>query len=138
MKTSDAIKLINAQIPQILTAAKLTDGEMVSDLKGASGIMFWANTVKNADASVKETYVTWKIISTDPASFADDDVRTRNGFVTVDVFTRKSVTSKNIQDLMVDLETACRVDGWRFELNTVIYEPENDLNHLAFDLSKIF
>jgi hypothetical protein len=137
MNTSTAIKCSCEDIIKLLEASGLIDGEKKST--SSSAIRFWDTELKSKEASDQQTYVVWSLVSTNRKNIADDKSRARNAFATIDIFSRRPITAKPIQNLITALDNAAEGLGWRFEYNGPVgYSKETTIYSIEFDLYKIF
>lgn len=141
MTTAEAIALANAEIITILNGAGLVQGEtlMPSAITTSTVPLYWDVMAKGKLASEQETYLTWNIISVDPIGRSDNKIKMRLAFVSIDIFTRKVRSAKDIADLISEIEEKALGKGWSFELSMASgYETDLKTTHIAFDLTKKF
>lgn len=141
MNTATAMKLAQNEVIKMLEDAGLIDGEKATEQqkRSPSVVLFWDTVLKSKIASDKQTYVVWTLVSTDKKNHADDKVRAREAFVAYDVYTRRTKTSKQVQDLISSLDEQASENGWQFEYNgPAEFERDTAIYHIAFNLYKIF
>lgn len=141
MNTATAMKSAQNEIIKMLEDAGLIDGEKATDTqkRNSSVVLFWDTVLKSKAASDKQTYVVWTLVSTDKKNYADDKVRAREAFAAYDIYTRRTKTSKQVQDLISSLDEQASEKGWQFEYNgPAEFERETAIYHIAFNLYKIF
>lgn len=139
MTSVEALEKIQTEIPQILTAAGAVDGTEGTKTQWSKPetVFFWDTFTKPAKAADRQTYIVWTVISADNIQSADNDVFSRDGFVIVDVFTRKTLTAKQTKELLTKLNQEAKMKEWSFELaSPVQYETDTTLYHASFRLGK--
>lgn len=141
MNTSTAVKQAQAELIEILESAGLVDGEKATQQQqqNSATVLFWDTVLKSKSASDKQTYLVWTLVSTERKTRADDKVRAREAFGSYDIYTRRTKTSKQVQDLISSLDEEATEKGWQFEYNgPAEYERDTAIYHIAFNLYKIF
>lgn len=141
MNTATAMKLAQNEVIKMLEDAGLVDGEKATEQqkRSSSVVLFWDTVLKSKIASDKQTYVVWTLVSTERKNHADDKVRAREAFAAYDIYTRRTKTSKQVQDLISSLDEQASENGWQFEYNgPAEFERETAIYHIAFNLYKIF
>ena len=141
MNTATAMTRAQTEIIQMLEGAELIDGEKATEQQkqNTSVVLFWDTVLKSKAASDKQTYVVWTLVSTDKKTHADDNVRAREAFAAYDIYTRRTKTSKQVQELISALDNQASENGWQFEYNgPAEFERETAIYHIAFNLYKIF
>lgn len=139
MNTSTALKQAQAELIEILESAGLVDGEKATQQQqqNSATVLFWDTVLKSKSASDKQTYLVWTLVSTERKTRADDKVRAREAFGSYDIYTRRTKTSKQVQDLISSLDEEATEKGWLFEYNgPAEYERETAIYHIAFNLYK--
>lgn len=141
MNTATTMKLAQNEVIKMLEDAGLVDGEKATEQQkqSPSVVLFWDTVLKSKIASDKQTYVVWTLVSTERKNHADDKVRAREAFAAYDIYTRRTKTSKQVQDLISSLDEQASENGWQFEYNgPAEFERETAIYHIAFNLYKIF
>lgn len=141
MNTATTMKLAQNEVIKMLEDAGLIDGEKATEQqkRSPSVVLFWDTVLKSKIASDKQTYVVWTLVSTERKNHADDKVRAREAFAAYDIYTRRTKTSKQVQDLISSLDEQASEHGWQFEYNgPAEFERETAVYHIAFNLYKIF
>ncbi|MFA7136730.1 MAG: hypothetical protein WC125_12860 [Bacteroidales bacterium] len=141
MNTATTMKLSQNEVIKMLEDAGLVDGEKATEQqkRSSSVVLFWDTVLKSKIASDKQTYVVWTLVSTERKNHADDKVRAREAFAAYDIYTRRTKTSRQVQDLISSLDEQASENGWQFEYNgPAEYERDTAIYHIAFNLYKIF
>lgn len=141
MNTATTMKLAQNEVIKMLEDAGLVDGEKATEQqkRSSSVVLFWDTVLKSKIASDKQTYVVWTLVSTERKNHADDKVRAREAFAAYDIYTRRTKTSKQVQDLISSLDEQASENGWQFEYNgPAEFERETAVYHIAFNLYKIY
>lgn len=139
MTTTRALMLAQRETIELLKSAGCVDGEKATDAQRRSTqvVLFWDSVLKSKAASDKQTYVVYSVVSAEPVHRADDGVITREAYVNVDVFARRSMLAKSTQDLISALNAAALSAGWAFESGgATYYEPDTAIYHSTFGLTK--
>jgi hypothetical protein len=127
--------LIKAQdeIVAILANAGLSDG----DAGAAGDVQYWELAVKLKQASDKQIYAVWNVLSISQVSSADDRPRGQEVIVAVDFFTRRPMTSSLVRDIIISIQNKAAAAGWRLEFGgPAQYDFDTNLNHMLFNMTK--
>ena len=141
MNTAMTMKLAQNEVIKMLEDAGLVDGEKATEqqMRNPNTVLFWDTVLKSRTASDKQTYLVWTLVSTDRKNHADDKVRAREAFGAYDIYTRRTKTSRQVQELISSLDEQATEKGWQFEYNgPAEYERDTAIYHIAFNLYKIF
>lgn len=139
MTTAGAYKTAQQEVLSILEGAGLIDGEKATASQASSKVLFWDTVLKTKEASDKQTYLVWELVSLNGRGKADNRICNREAYVVFDIFTKRSKTSKQVQVLIKSIEDKAIGAGWQFEYSgPAEYERETALYHISFNLFKIF
>lgn len=139
MNTVNAIKICQADIITILTGAGAINGLSATTAQKGDDtkILYWESDLKGALEAKRPLYLVWYLISVDPLNNAEDTIKNRLGYITLDLFTRHPAGHKKVVDLIALLEAEAVENGWSFEFKgPSYYETETNITKMQFDLLK--
>jgi hypothetical protein len=139
MRVSQAIAKTNQEIKEVLCHAGLLIGETLTlqDIEIAENVIAWEVQIKTKQASAKDIYLLWNIISVDALAGADDEDKFRLAYVAIDLYSRKPKSHKVVEGLLSAIDDSAHEMKWRLEIsNPADYDDENRMYHLSFELTK--
>lgn len=118
LKVTDCIEETKLDLTNVF--AKLGVRKAVGELD-SSKVYYLENFGSNIDATKGINYFIYDISSLPNVLFADDISYAKEVYVIMNLYTRKTPESKEIKDLVSNLEDELIALGYSFELSTATY-----------------
>ena len=114
MKVYQAMYQAYDSIKTVLGNAGLVDGTSLSpeQLKSSKKTLYWHLTVKSEEASKKQIYVTYELLTAAPLAYGSGKPIAYDVTIQLNIFT----TKENIRTLIEKINDESEAKHWRFDL----------------------
>lgn len=124
------------EIRLLLSSAGLVEGTTLTaeQLKTTRKVLFWHIALRSEEASKKQTYATFDVLSIEPRDRGDGRVLTYKVNFQLTLFTNK----EDIRSLIEEINQKAEESGWSFDLASGIeYEHTSRVFTYTFRLGKV-
>lgn len=117
MRISEAINKVQEEVIDLLCKAGLLQGDLldIDEIKERTETMFWYKKVATLEASKKNLFVIWNVLSAEPIGKANDKVAIRRVIVSIDVYSQQGEINFDTKSLISKIDNIFTKNEWGFE-----------------------
>lgn len=130
MNTYEGIIATERIVSNLLLNCDFVEGLSLSlsSIKVEHRPIFWPISIKNKEASEKETYITFLITNCAPSKFSDGKCSMRKMSVLINLFSR----TRNVYEHIEKMNEVFLENHWTFEMQNIDFDTGNQLFIFSF------
>lgn len=122
------------ELRMVFKDLRIKDGFREDEI-GSDEFSYWYN--KSRDG-MRDNYLVYEIIDSEPAYRADDHVISRNFYCQIDIFSIQSFETKELIRFIERLENKLTEYRFEVEFSDELFESDTRLHHQILIISKIY